>query len=981
MKKRFLGAVLAAAMMISSLPGTVSAAMERNWVGNENLIPVGWSTKYEIRSGASWTAEQKANSYIGLTTAEAHTGNAAMYFKLGEGFPTEGYVRVNIKLNNALLQSATDYDPNEDNVAKYRISFYKKGKGFIRSFYNNWKEDNSWYHIDPLNTSGSSAGEDDDNWYLYWRDISVNTGEDYTTLSLYTAAASEFIIDDVSIRQYTSSNTLSNVELVPNGGFEQYADLSGKSDSVDYLGGWAYPPYSGSTLWTKEHRDKSYAGITTASHKSGKASMFVKFDGALDGTTYIRLKNTLAAPLTNGKTYRLSYWSIGGGPVTYFDSWAHNSGSYNSGETVDGWTYKYRDITVGGNYSNLYLYNDSIGTKYLIDDISLREISNGVLGDTEYIVNGDFEGMYTINPSDRNKAMGWNETYNGINDRANQYMTVTSADARNDSGYSLYSHFENDYADNVYTAFRQDVEVEAGKTYVFEAWIKGHIFRNNSLLFREVEKKNWIAEVLPNAKETDGDWTRYAAEYTADSTGKVSIGLIATGVHQCYIDDVAMYDKNDVSQTNLITNGGFEQIKQLERTHIVNPICYPIQDGNGLNISWTNPCNENISAIKVYLGDAEQQEAVVDTTSEAFNSVLLSGLDNGQEYKVKIVTTVDGEEHEYSLTGIPYNSSKTHLLSFIGNRPTKTWNVHKWDYEGQYANFITELDTVEKTEGDYSFKMTANIPKVENNIYPGLAQEIKGLKRNKEYVLTFSYKADGVSAINISNDARIDGTVVAPDKNPIVPVNGDWQTVSVPIVKEGGAIYDPEAPSAALYDTTLFITSTQMAGTLWIDDVKLQEYDSFEEVLSPENLLADGGFEYTDTYSIEAPTFEILLEDGYGPMPELLGGNVKVTAKIRNFAAGDNLKACVVAAVYDGGRLCDVQYMEKTVKEVPYALPAEEYVMFVDVPTDCQNCEIKILYWDGMGTMEPIGDISSLKATQVTPETSDEPETPEMPTE
>lgn len=956
MKKRLLGAVLAAAMMISALPGTVNA-MTRSWVGNDDLVPQGWGTSYEKTDGTSWTAEEKANSYVGLTATEAYSGKAAMYFKLGENRPSNGYVRVKINLTEPLLQSATSYSDGK----KYRISFYKKGKGWIKTYYNSWKEANTWYHISPNPESGSTSGDDNDKWYLYWRDITVSGGEDYTTLNLLLESDGEYIIDDISIRQYTSDGALDyNKEYVPNGGFEEYTDLSGISDSVDYLGGWSYPSYTSETLWTKEYRDKSYAGITTEDKKSGTASMFVRFAGSKNSDCYVRLINTLAAPLTAGNTYRLSFWKKGfGNTFTYFNSWKENSAGYTAGETVNGWTYYYRDIHPTEAYETLKIYSNGDGTKYLIDDISLREISDGVTGETEYVVNGGFENQFTINPSDRNTAYSWNETYSNVTDKANQYMTVTSADARTGK-YSLYSHFENDNASNVYITFRQNVNVEAGKTYVIETWIKGHIFKNDVLAFRDVENGYYV-EVPPRAQETVGDWTRYEAEYTAKSTGTAFIGILAQGVQQCYIDDFAMYAKDDAAKTNIISNGSFENVKAVETERLINPICYPVQAGGALNLTWTNPTNANISSIKISVDGTEQEGLTVNTQSDAFNSILIDGLTNGNEYKIKIVSTVDGKEYTDNLSGAPYNMGTYQwLLGYIGNRPSGSWKVHKRDNGSNYANFNVSLDYNEKFDGDCSFRMNANLPETQSNIYPGIEQTVEGLERGRLYQLKFRYKADGVTKIGIDNRTVLAGASNYTVKKTVAPTNGIWQTETVDIMDYDN-VY--EYDSAEKYRADIYIYSDQMVGTLWIDNVELYEVDSDGDVVDSTNLLKDGGFEYTGTYEIEKPVYSVAAEGEEIPIKNLQGGKIKVTSKIRNFASGDGMGACVIAAVYDGGKLISLDYMEKTMDEIPYYLPAEEYTAEVTVPDEYADCEIKVMYWDGIKTMSPIAAIDSLVYT------------------
>lgn len=953
MKKRFFGVALAVSMMLSAIPGTVSAYMERDWEGNENLVLDGWTTSFVDVDPSIWTNETKAESYGGITTSEGYESNAALYFKKSANQSGSAFIRAKITLNKPLLQSAESYpEADGSNPKKYRISFRKKGYGSIFTYYDNYKETNTWYHVDP--NPGTTSGADDDNWYYYWRDIEVSGEESYENLYLrYATAGGEILIDDVSIRQYTSATTLGEEEYVPNGGFENYVDWTYPSDSEAYYGGWSYPSYASATLWTKELRDKTYAAITTADKKSGTTSLMVKSYGAPEGA-YIRYINTLAEEMPSGKTYRISFWLKGAAKsnvFTYINSWLHNGNGYEEGETVDGWKYYYKDVTTAEVGKTLTVYTNASGVKYMIDDISIREVVDGVVQDKEYVVNGGFEGQFTINPTDKNKTSNWTETYSNITDRANQYMAVTAADART-GNYSLYSHFENDNASNVYIANRQYVDVTAGTTYVIEAWIKGNLYKNDVLAFRDIDN-GFYKEIKPLAKETVDGWTRYETEFTASSTGKAFIGILSQGVQQCYIDDLALYAKNDSAKTNLFVNGGFENTKAIETKRLINPIAYAVQSGSAVNLTWTNPTNENISAIKILVDGEEQTELSVNTASEAFNSVLIDGLTNGQDYQFDVVSTVDGTDYTDTMYAAPYNmGAYTWLQKYIGNRPSSTWNVHKRDNGSNYANFNASLDTAEKNSGDYSFKMSANLPEIKANVYPGIAQTVEGLERGKLYGLKFRYKSDGVKVIGIDNRALLNGaTSEKTVKNSIVPTDGEWQTCTLDIMDyENVYSYD----STETYRTDIYIYSDHMVGTLWIDDVELYEVDSDGYPVDGKNLLKDGGFEYKGTYEISTPTYVIEADGEEIPIKNLQGGKINVTAKIRNFAAGDDMDACVIVAFYDGNKLLSAEFMEKQLDEIPYYLPAEEYTATVTVPNEYRNCKIKVMYWDTMGKMNSI---------------------------
>ncbi len=918
------------------------------------------STNY---SGDGWTDELKAKNILALTDTDAHTGNTALYMKREGVSSVSTVARLVVNLKETIPAGSV-----------INISYWKKGDGSITRY--GWDEKYTAY----MNT-----GTTDANGWTYKSRGEENSDKptvDVSTIYFYLSSEAECLIDDLSIK-------VGDKEYVNNGSFdiiEEEPIVPELSTTHDYAV-WSVPDY----FTGDGDAENNFIGLTSSAAHSGAYSMYFKQGNTDTGAVKVRIPLKKAIP--NGTSIMVSWWDkvISGDPtmqrylggpegISNNESFAHKADNKDG----TGWRYRYRDSVLGTGandgwgtktvsetsttwdcpggmtFLELYLHSSYIG-EILIDDVSV--VANG----EEYVINSNLEDVIAIDVDDRNRAQAWTENYRNITNKATNYMTVTSETARTGNN-SLFSHFETATESNVYIDYRQHIDVEAGKTYVIEAWVKGHLYDSNSIRFRRIEDPdNWYADLnADSAKEIDANgWTRYEAEYTPTASGDCFIGILAESKNIAYIDDMAIYAKDDETKENLFVNGGFEEVQVLERTNFINPICYPVQAGKALNITWKNPYSENISSTKIFVNGAEKTDAVIDLTAEAFNSVLVDGLDNGKEYEIKIVSVVDGEEVECNMTGIPFDSSSTHLLSYIGNYPTSTWKVHKWDYAPNYANFVTALDSEVVASGEYAFSMTANIPDVKSNIYPGLAQELKGLKRNTEYVLTFKYKADGVTAINISNDAQVDGVLLAPDKSVIAPINGDWQTKSVNIVKDGGEIYDFFAPDEDVYDTTLFITSTQMTGTLWIDDVELYEIDFDTNKPTGANLIADGGFEYTDTFVIEEPEYAIEGVDGWENITELMSGKIKVTSRIRNFAAGNGMNTCVVVAVYDGNKLIDVKYSEKAVNETPYALPAEEYSMMVEVPEQYENCEIKVLYWDGIGTMKTLDSFSSLKAAPV----------------
>lgn len=161
--------------------------------------------------------------------------------------------------------------------------------------------------------------------------------------------------------------------------------------------------------------------------------------------------------------------------------------------------------------------------------------------------------------------------------------------------------------------------------------------------------------------------------------------------------------------------------------------------------------------------------------------------------------------------------------------------------------------------------------------------------------------------------------------------------------------------------------STFRLGATWnvtgvcIDDVTLTREG--EET----NLLKNGSFDrtYKTTYSASKPVFELLNEDGSvnKTITEIEPGTVQVTTAIRNVSAGPAFNAATIVALYKNGRFVNVSMLERKYAESPVNLDSDLWETTVTVPESIEgeSYSIKVMYWDGMGTLHPIGDMGELK--------------------
>ena len=80
---------------------------------------------------------------------------------------------------------------------------------------------------------------------------------------------------------------------------------------------------------------------------------------------------------------------------------------------------------------------------------------------------------------------------------------------------------------------------------------------------------------------------------------------------------------------------------------------------------------------------------------------------------------------------------------------------------------------------------------------------------------------------------------------------------------------------------------------------------------------------------------------------------------------GDDFAPIMIVTLYDGCELKTFGYLQQTVVETAdgESVPNNEFFLTVDVPevTDESDYQIKIMYWDGFGTLNSLGEVNIIK--------------------
>ena len=734
------------------------------------------------------------------------------------------------------------------------------------------------------------------------------------------------------------------------------------------------------TAWNAENE---YAALTKQDSKSADAALVINKTTAQESGRYMYIYSTLSKPAEAGKKYLITFYRKGGDGYVFNMSVNQQNPQYSTNfqqePADDGWVRcTMWNYTVNSTVDRFVLIVDRGQANMLIDNISLKEIIDDGFGE-ELVVNGGFDdytvkGEYVVGNYKKDNSIifnDWTSDFVGYVDDGTQYMAPTTDEAKN-GDVALVINKTTPREDSLGKYMRIHTPLvnapTQGKKYRLSWWQKG----GYGYVFEMVDYNNKQYSVHGTIPKQEDGWIYHELDFMVSNTPTDVFYLMATRAEQnLIIDDISLKEvlSDGTLGSELIKDGGFENVTKLTIKELVNPLVYPVASGNGVNISWTN-AGINYDSIKVYLDDT-QIEANVNLKANAFNQVSVSELENFRVYNIKIEASFGGDTvvFEKAFFADHYGI----VTPYAGNHKLEGWQIYRNDSAVNYSNAVADIDYAEKVQGNSSIRMDVNLPQVADHVIPHIRQSVT-LDRGIKYRLTFKAKTNGVNFLRAYEKASLtdeDGTVHKYDiySNLIPNVDDntttDWTTYTWDLVADKDSagndykLFD-DMYEGEEYTAEIWIGVHRAVGSLWIDDVSIKAVNLDDNTTYGENLLVNGGFEY-DKFVIEEPVYELVGEEEDEEINAIKAGKVRVTSGIRNVSAGDDFNASIAVALYDGGKLVSVQTMEKKLTEAFYYLPSEQFITYFDIPElDKGDYKIKVMYWNGLNTMTPIGNIDKL---------------------
>ena len=180
-------------------------------------------------------------------------------------------------------------------------------------------------------------------------------------------------------------------------------------------------------------------------------------------------------------------------------------------------------------------------------------------------------------------------------------------------------------------------------------------------------------------------------------------------------------------------------------------------------------------------------------------------------------------------------------------------------------------------------------------------------------------------------------------------VEGAWTKYSTTFTVESGE-----------GTVTQLMIGTQNTPGLYLDDFSIVKSGETE------NLVKNGGFEQKGLrgYYVSTPKVVKIEGENRRELTALESGNLKISIEVANYSMGDNFAPILIVALYNGGTLESMEFVQQGTSESALDGFLEDEISFtVEVPemTATTAYQLKVMCWDNWSTLTPLVDALELE--------------------
>ena len=323
---------------------------------------------------------------------------------------------------------------------------------------------------------------------------------------------------------------------------------------------WTINLHNDSTVDTSQE----YIGITENGH-SGRGLVFS--EGSASG--FMDARAAITTDIVAGNQYTMSYWYKGTGADLQILTDSTWTVRYQApAEDKDGaWHLQTHTFTPATSLTEIIFIAEN-PMNCVIDDFSIKD-SNG----NELVKNSNFERIIyrdRVGHEDNYEIKSWFiENMPDDMDINGHYARVTDKYEHSNGGHSLHIKYTEPQTANRFFRLINNVSTnfEAGQEYCIEFYIKDGVLNPNGIRIGTIWGSEWLGNIDYQVRQMDkgetdeNGWTRYSKIFTAGSDNRSwQVQFLMEMTNDVIIDDVAVYKTADTTKTNLVTDGGFENV-------------------------------------------------------------------------------------------------------------------------------------------------------------------------------------------------------------------------------------------------------------------------------------------------------------------------------------------------------------------------------------------------------------------------------------
>ena len=616
---------------------------------------------------------------------------------------------------------------------------------------------------------------------------------------------------------------------------------------------------------------------------------------------------------------------------------------------------------------------------------------------------------------------GWERSGGVTSNTTNVFACVTNEIAHSGNNSVVLKH--TDSTQGGYMQIQQTSLSLSEGTYTLSFWVAGEVNGQQVIWIKPgttTANGDWLLINSAVTGETEGDWTKYSTTFNVASGNTVTELTIGTSgnTNGLYLDDISIVKAGTTS--NLVKNGSFDFNGSAEYTDAYE--AYFI--GWGRNGGVTSNTTSVFACVTNKIAHSGNNSVVLkhtDSTQGGYMQIQQTSLSLSEgTYTLSfwVAGEVNGQQVIWIKPGTTTANGDWLLInSAVTGETEGDWTKYSTTFNVASGNTVTELTigTSGNTNGLYLDDIsivkagtTSNLVKNGSFDFNGSAEYtdayeayFTGWDRGTEVTPNESTvftcvtnaiahsgsnsvalkhsNANGYIQIQQNNLSLGEGTYTLSfwaagkvnDGQTVIWIKpgtpfgeNDWSLVANAKTNEVEGMWTKYSTTFTVEPeegiVTQLMIGTQNTPGLYLDDISIVKSGETE------NLVKNGGFEQKGLrgYYVSTPKVVKIEGENRRELTALESGNLEISLEVANYSMGDNFAPILIVALYNGGTLESIEFVQQGTSESALDGFLEDEISFtVEVPemTAATAYQLKVMCWDNLSTLTPLVDALELE--------------------